>query len=375
MPKTGTTSIQNALHAVRSQLLKSDKLLYPGVAENHTNAICTMFMSDPKRHISNRMAGISKDSDIENLKNKYRSSIEKEMRANSWDTLLISAEGISNLSKPEISGFRDWALSYADKVSVLFWVREPVAYTVSVIQQIIKGGVLLNQLYKNPPIPNWRGKISNSIAVFGFDNVTVRDFETAQTHSSGIVGAFAEHVGLSDESKLIVSAAAEFDNESMSIEAVQLFDQLNRMTPMFINGQRNPERFNGELAIFQKIKGEKFDVPFEVKRRCYNLTRPDVNWLNKTFGLQLYDDPPIINNNVENMNTNWSPRAIVHSAKLLHNLSKRVTVLQYIIDAQNFLVNGNSKASKNLVERAVELDPDVFLPEKLDKLVARKQPG
>ena len=137
LPKTATTSIQNALFTVRDRLRDEAGVLYPGADPNHTNALCTAFLSDPRDHIANKIAGRTDLDALRRMAAGIRADLGAEIEAAAPDTILLSAEGVSNLKSTELSEFRDWALGYAERIEVLYIVRQPLRYTTSVMHNIL----------------------------------------------------------------------------------------------------------------------------------------------------------------------------------------------------------------------------------------------
>lgn len=290
LPKTGTTTIQNVFHAKRQWLLEKEGLLYPSLSPNLTNALCTMFHQDPMAHITNKMAGYTPEQ-IGVKQAEYLSALESEIGTFNWNTLLLSAEGLSNLNVPSLRRLNSWLAGFATSVRVVVCLRHPVAYTRSVIQQIMKGGTVLSELYERLPLPNFKGKLSSAAAVFGADAIQLYDFDSAANNpGKGIVAEFARLVGLSQDAASELAKAAVSDNEALSHEGVAILDGLNRIRPMFVDGSRNPARSGRELRYISRIRGAKFALPQDVEERIRALSRADVGWLNNQFGLELYRD-------------------------------------------------------------------------------------
>lgn len=289
LPKTGTTSIQEALYQHRGVILENAQLLYPSISDNHTNALCTMFLEKPETHIANRMAGRLTSEQVAPYKASCYEALENEIKSTEWTTLLLSAEGLSNLRAVELTGLRDWLLQYCENIEIILWLRNPVSYSISVTQQLLKGGRLLEEMYRDPPLANFKGRGNNFIHVFGRENITFRVFEECMKHPSGILGSFLDDLPLGDEVKSTILADNKRTNESMSLEAALLLNELNRLRPMFEENQRGKNRTFAELNHFMRIKGQKFDVPFEVKRKIENLSVPDLNWLEAETGKRPFE--------------------------------------------------------------------------------------
>ncbi len=332
-PKTGTTTIQNVLQANRDFLLRHERALYPSLAPNLNTGLLTIFGDDPQERVVNKMRGFTTE-ELAARRKKHLDSLDAEISSREWDTLLLSAEGVSiTLSVPEIAKLREWGEKYSSEWIVLVCVRHPIDWTRSVIQQRLKRGDTLQQLYEKSPTPNYRARISRAISVFGRENVRVFDFEGAVGGDGGIVGAFAQQAGLSASSGEFLASRAVRYNESLSLEGVRILDSLNRQRPVFVDGVRAPWRSGPrhELAYIRRIKGRRFDVPDAVKQSVRLRSREDVAWLNETFGLELYRDltglaPP--GNNHEGPVGALSDPAVDSIAEILGELLEEVTAKQ-----------------------------------------------
>ena len=235
------------------------------------------------------MKGITKQSDVDKLRNNYRKKLSTEFSSTEYDTILLSAEGVSNLGADGIFKLKEWGDQYANSWTIIAYVRHPINYTRSVIQQIMKGGETLESLYEKIPLPKYKGKLSKFIRVFGKENIKIFDFETAV--STNLLHSFCEQVNLSDV--LIQNQQGFLDkreNVSMSMEAVLVLNRINHLRPVFINGKRNKLRSNQELAQVQRIKGSKFFLPQRIETTIKEKARDDISWLNEEFDLNLYDD-------------------------------------------------------------------------------------
>jgi hypothetical protein len=288
-PKTGTTTIQNVFHAHRNRLLAEEGVLYPSLSPNLTNVLCTNFLDDPLKHITNQMAGISREEARERGRQQFL-ELESEIASTQWRTLVLSAEGLSNLSALDLSHFREWVKELAHRVEALVCVREPLAYTASVIQQILKGGATLGEMYESPPTPNYKGKLSNAIEVFGRDKIRVFCFESWTRTDGGLVSEFARQVGLSDSTASWLADRASRENESLTELGVSVLDAMNRIRPMFVEGKRNPRRSGRELAYISRLGGRRYSLPHAVAECIHSSCVDDVRWLNETFALSFYPE-------------------------------------------------------------------------------------
>jgi hypothetical protein len=387
LPKTGTTTIQNVLHANRDFLLRREGALHPSLAPNQNTAFNTIFRDDPRKLKANKRAGFTTE-EIAARRKRFLNSLDAEISSSEWDTLLLSAEGVSNLLEPELLRLREWGEKYSSEWIVLVCVRHPVDWSRSVIQQRLKGGDTLQQLYEEPPTPKYRWKISRAISVFGQENVRVFDFEGAVKKEGGIVRAFAEQAGLNASSGEFLASRAVRYNESLSLEAAWILSSLNRQRPMFVDNVLAPRRSQrrDELFYLKRIEGRKFDVPDSVKEKIRSHSREDVAWLNETFGLELYrdvtDSAPHAHGHQEDreeppppVRQALSDPAVESIAEIVGELVRATTFHRVLEQGREALERGDRKRGARMLREAARLDPDAPQPKKLLKEVSTKEPG
>lgn len=362
MPKTGTSSIQNTLHANRGFLFQQEGVLYPSLAPNLTTALRTIFRDLSDQPIANKMSGLTHEEEAVRRKN-YQSALDEEIASRDWDTLLLSGEGMSVMLEPEFTKLREWGEKYASDWTVLVCVRHPVAYTRSMIQQLMKSGDTLRQTYEDLPTPNFRKRISRIASVFGQQSIRVFDFDAAARSEGGIVGAFAKQAGLGTASNDFLVSRAESVNESLSSEAAHILDSLNRQRPMFVDDVRAPRRAGPgrELPYLKRIKGRKFDLPEMVKENIRLQSRDDVAYLNETFGLNLYEDILDSSSNSESREKpaeTSSDLTVDSIAGVIGDLVTTTTFDRLLKKGKVALVQGHNERATEAFREASRLHPD-----------------
>lgn len=366
LPKTGTTSIQTAFHAQRRALLDEARLLYPSLDANLTNALCTLFHDDPRKQITNKLAGLTTLEAIAPLQRKYREALEREIESTEWDTLLLSAEGVSNLSPYALHRLREWGSRFATHWSVLLCVRHPVDYVRSLMQQLLKSGSTLAWLYDHLPLPGFRAKITNLITAFGRDNVAVFDFDSAREGAGGIVGAFAVRLRLSASIRDRLLAQEAGENPSLSREAVLLLDSVNRRRPMFDGEVRTPRRSGREAQYVRRVRGNRFEIPVALQDEIRARTRGDVEWLNAEFDLDLYPDVTGPRTH-DTRQGEPAPKALDERTidDLADVISELLTDRAYLLaleDGRNAFSQGDLETARKRFLEAQRLDPNASQP-------------
>src|SRR5215207_8180251 len=90
--KTGTTTIQKTLFSVRSKLLSDRQILYPSIHSNQSVHLGTMFLDEPPRALRRRGLDTTDERSVARLQEKFRASLEADLAAPDWHTLVFSAE-------------------------------------------------------------------------------------------------------------------------------------------------------------------------------------------------------------------------------------------------------------------------------------------
>lgn len=374
-PKTGTSTIQNVLYANRDFLLQKEGVLYPSLAHNLNTPLGVMFGEDPERMMQNKMADYTTEEMSAHREN-YLNLLDTDISSHEWNTLLLSAEAVSNFRKPELPKLREWGERYASNWTILVCVRHPIDWTRSVFQQLLKQGDTLHQLYEKPPRPDYRNRISRVMSVFGRENVHVFDFDTAVEDECGLVGAFAAQIGLDASTGDFLASRAVRYNESLSWEAVQILDSLNRQRPMFVDNAKTSRRADRELIYLRRIQGQKFDVPDSVKNKIRSQSREDVAWLNETFGLDLYRDIADFaadSGSQEEPLGALSKPAIDGVAEVIGDLVTATEFNRVLYQGKRALEQEKFGRAAKLFREAARLDPDSPQPKNLLEKVRVKR--
>jgi hypothetical protein len=191
--------------------------------------------------------------------------------------LVISGEALSNLPQAGVERFSSWLSEHANEIFVIAYVRHPVDWSSSFAQQLIKGGRLLHIFDSRPPLPRLRERLAPWMAAFGRDKIVLADYQTASQHPLGLIGHFADLIGVADA--FDASASIVHANESLSTEAILILDALNRM--------RQARCSTGEVEILRRIKGRKFRLSEPALAAVRTRSRADLDWLDEHFGLCL----------------------------------------------------------------------------------------
>ena len=286
--KTGTKTIQKALFSARSKLLSEERILYPSIAANLSIYLATMFRDKTPRLLQLREPDATDDSSVAHIRQKYRASFEVDLADPNWHTLVISAEGLCGFGPQAIARLLEWLDGYVSEITVVAYVRHPVNWTRSAVPQRLKGGATFDQLYSNMPRPRWRRRFTSWLDAVGLERFRLVSFDDA-LEKDGIMASFCDAADLPRETILAIAPAPRA-NESMSLEAALLLDSLNRQRPPFKDEKLSPERRWHGANTIKTIPGNRFYLSSEHAEKARVDSQPDLEWLNATFGTNLYPD-------------------------------------------------------------------------------------
>ncbi len=279
--KTGTSTIQTTLLQNASSLEEHERIYFPRLAANHSVFVYPMFCDEPHRYAPVARTGATTPLAAERRNDRMRRKFEADFAKTSAQTLLLSGEDIALLNEAGLQRLKTWLTGHAERIDILIYVRDPVAWAASAAQQRIKGGATLATIADSPPNENIGKRIRLFQTVFGADAVIVRSFEAAI--SSGLFADFCQTVGI--DRTWVNTVRVETRNESMSREAVHLISVLNETHPLPNKARIAPGRMQGDIRAFSRLQGGKFRLPVALSQEIANRAAADLLWLKDTFGI------------------------------------------------------------------------------------------
>jgi hypothetical protein len=355
--KTGTSFIQRQFHHHRAALLEQG-LLYPLREPNHSFALSGLF----KRHnIAKAPSPIDRYVGSEE---KALAAFDAELAAADWTHLMLSAESLSGFSRAELANLRDWLGRHVETVRIVFVVRDPVDWAVSVAQQYLKTRGDVETVLAEPEAVQWRKIITRCRQTFGKAAVTVLEYEALALDRVRFAADFALAVGLSEGVAAPLCTAGDTVNESMSMEAALMLGRYNARVPQRVGDARNPGRSGTEPRIFAGLPGARFDLPDAARRKAYAQSRDDVAFLAREFGIKRYSYP------ASEVGASRYSQAV--STEFLDALADRIVAInasdtgaRMLLHAQRLRLKGDAAGADATVRNAAHRFP-------LDRRVARE---
>ena len=294
--KTGTSSIQQTCFANRKLLIRQG-VLFPGCWKpNHSLPLYSAFCDHPEKFHINVREGLTLQ-EIRERDKKFLKELEAEITKIEWNKLILSGEAVSLLTKENLDKLKNFLMQLVAgdvRFRIIIFVRHPVPWGASFVQQRVKSGSSLDiareDLFK--AIEDlYRSRIEKFLHVFGRESVSVTSFEAAIKHSVGLIGHFFSLVGIPEET--VREMKEKRTNERVSAAAIEIMDYINRKKPIIVDGKLNPERKRFDLVPFYQIRGPKFTLSPEEERTIWETSRKAVIWLKDNFGINYSDESSV----------------------------------------------------------------------------------
>ena len=268
MHKTGTTSIQRSLDG-----LAKDRVKYVALGSSNHSGPMSVAFSD--REAKGRRARPERSpQDTEALKQRIRAQLEAELAQEQFDKFVISGEGLVFLTPRNLRELSELLRKHVDEVRVFAYVRDPVGFSSSALQQRIKGGIGGQDLTR----ANYRAKFVPFIEIFGREYFSVKEFSRPTLRDGSVVSDFCHLWGIPFDPKSEVRS-----NESLAEPTVKLMHLFNRSgVPSLESRMQKQARMVMVEAMGTHFKG-KFDLPAQF--RAGAIDREDIAWLAKEFGI------------------------------------------------------------------------------------------
>ncbi|MBX9698642.1 MAG: hypothetical protein K2X74_04350, partial [Acetobacteraceae bacterium] len=158
MHKTGTTSIQQTLHAGRAALAEAGLSWFAGAEPNHSRSVFSAFTETPHLYHVNRRHGLHAPTDAAQHAAEARAALTAFLHGAPEPGLILSGEDISMLGEAAIRRMLAAFRPLVDRIVVVAMVRPPRGFIASAIQQRIRGGALLDGIEDGGVLPHYRAR-------------------------------------------------------------------------------------------------------------------------------------------------------------------------------------------------------------------------
>jgi hypothetical protein len=224
MPKTGSSSIQ--AHFARAA--------HPGLerwdSEGFTSHMLPLLVAfgEPARlaqHRAIRARGQAFVDRLPRLRRRLLAGAEAQATrlAGSETRFFVSSERLTQIDDAgSVEPFARWIGARASEIRVIAYVRPPVSWGRSMLQQALKSGIVRPGGLR-PVWAQYRERFERLDGAFGRDRVELVAFRPERFPGGDVVADFAARLGLE-----VAPGSAERANESLSLEAAAILFATHR---------------------------------------------------------------------------------------------------------------------------------------------------
>lgn len=270
MHKTGSTAIQSALAGYDQDGVRYAQL---GRA-NHS--VSLMFAFDPMASHETgswvRHFGFTRKT-CDQISAKAHADLDRELSLDRR-SLIFSGEALSVWTEQAVIALSHRIRGCSEKIRVIGYVRDPVCFANSIVQQRVKGrGLPLHRTLR------YQQRLGPYITAFGRDNVHMRLYDRNRFHQGSVVADFTQEVGISGVDPGIQA------NESASFDAIRLLHLLAGHIPIPVGHPRLVQGWQRLCDWLQHaLPGPSLQLPDHLARAF--ATKADLIWLDQVFGIR-----------------------------------------------------------------------------------------
>ena len=214
MNKTGSTSIQRTFAALAD---KQEQYTYAPADEAHHNYLFNLVFRDLDavlaRHPHFRALGAPR-ADLERKGADYRRRLDTALRGNARPVFLFSSEAVrGGVNAVALARLHAYCRGFTDDIQVIAYVRPPVAYMQSALQQHLRNRLNSADL----PLlfwPDYRLRFKTLLQTFGAERVRLKRYNRACFKGGDVALDFAAEIGVPLLPEQVISG-----NESIGLEA------------------------------------------------------------------------------------------------------------------------------------------------------------
>jgi hypothetical protein len=285
--KTGSSSIQESLFH-NSEVLERNGFRYLkewGV--NHVEIMDGILGEGFRAVIDGRFVFHSREESIRII-NDYIEKMLDVISNTPCETLIISAESMLNY----VNNLPKFIIEYLNKmeIKIIVYIRNPLTYSISLHQQYM--ALPWTHLHNVLRASNdwFNGIIPESVRSLANYHLSFFKFEDAIQDEDGLVGHFFSTIGLPRQEVKNINVFRA--NESRSCEVVEFLSFAEERVPTFILDNSGCSKSNPVIKKtfpLWKIRGPKFDIPYQNKVELWEQMQDTVIKIRDTIGIDYTD--------------------------------------------------------------------------------------
>lgn len=273
MHKTGTTYIQNCLAENRRALAERGLAIWPHAINDEEVVRCVA--DDPTVRISPDLAAREKRLLLKHI---------AACRARGFRKYILVGEAIGlRLDPASVARMKAALADVAESVHIVFYVREPISFAASSIQERVKNGSNLWRARRGAGNPRYRLRMEAFLDIFPRERVDVRLFHRPALVEGDSLADFFDAIGEYD----VVAALkpTRIANESLTVEATYIWDRLVRLAP---EAKTWPLRQHVQ-DLLSDLPGRPFRLSKREAARIRKESAPDLAWLKSVLGRDIFE--------------------------------------------------------------------------------------
>jgi len=284
--KTGTTAIQNTLHASESRAwLRERGYVYPSFGPNHLG-LAARIENDPGRWLRYMSkAEFDQISTDQGAIESFSAEIAEWPRHH----FILSSEHFQILSVDGLCRLRSFLEDYFGGFQVIVYVRHPVDFARSDLQNLVRAGVTTIDAATNTmPVLDFQILLEKWCAVFGKESVRVRSYDPKRFRSVSLVSDF---LGTVSSELCELPHRTSIFNVSLSHCATLVANDLVRIRPR-LSGDRTGTYQRELNQLLSSLEGSSFELTPELYSRVEREAATGLDYLYREFGLRLEPERP-----------------------------------------------------------------------------------
>jgi hypothetical protein len=289
--KTGTTSLQHYLSANRERLLKHG-FLYPCSPGGTNHVGITAYSRNEARiDLIRKRCGIESSAEVAAYRRRLRHELHDEIEECRPTDVILSNEHLSARvrSSIEIRRVEELCRSFADRVTILVYLRNQIDYLVSWYSTLVKGGnskafdtLTVRRIERQV---DYARMLAPWARVFGVKNMKVRRFEAQDMKGGDVVEDFASIVGF--EMKGL--ARGDRLNQSLDADALEFLRRFNSHFPRIAGERGNPERAGVVEFLLANRAGKGLRISHRKAMEIEEMFRQSNRKVNETYFESRYE--------------------------------------------------------------------------------------
>ena len=272
MPKTGSTSIQQAFFSYES----SELVYAPLIVAAHTFPL--RYLVDPEGRDrlnaipARKMPKVIK-KETKGLEKRFRTFLETNDK-----NVLISSEDLVN---PGMLKRREDLVQllepYFDEIMFIAYVRSPEEYMVSALMEIFKD--VKTPFDPRTAYPNYQSRFEPWIDTLGEGNVSLIQYDPSRFQKGNVVSDFAARLDVDDP-----ATSGKRFNSTQSAESIAIQQLWNRNCSDGVSSFRRRSRISFGRRQVLTFGERQFGIDPDLLQVICHENREDIKWMEQRLG-------------------------------------------------------------------------------------------